>query len=103
MEDLIQKELPSHIMAKICWIGWPESYEMEEGEENEMMELEEAYHEWLLSKTNNGQKQHKQKLMRLNKIISTLHTIYPQGRLHDCENDEDQQNIILGRTNLGII
>ncbi|MEZ4778644.1 MAG: hypothetical protein R2786_04605 [Flavobacteriaceae bacterium] len=103
MEDLIQKELPSHIMAKICWIGWPESYEMEPGEENEMMELEEAYKDWLLSKTNNGQKQHKAKLMRLNKIVSTLHTIYPQGRLHDCDNEEEQQNIILGRTNLGII
>ncbi len=103
MEDLIQRELPSHILAKICWIGWPASYEMEEGEENEMLELEEAYQDWLLSKTNNGQNQHKGKLMRLNKIISTLHTIYTQGRLHDCDNDEEQQNIILGRTNLGII
>lgn len=103
MEDLIQKELPSHIMAKICWIGWPESYEMEPGEENEMMELEAAYKDWLLSKTNNGQKQNKTKLMRLNKILSTLHTIYTQGRLHDCDDDEEQQHIILGRTNLGII
>ncbi|HAT65148.1 MAG TPA: hypothetical protein DCS66_11190 [Flavobacteriaceae bacterium] len=103
MEDLIQKELPSHIMAKICWIGWPKSYKMEPGEENEMVEMEEAYQAWLLSKTNNGQKQHKAKLMRLNKIVSSLHTIYTQGRLHDCDDDEEQQNIILGRTNLGII
>ncbi|MEZ4875159.1 MAG: hypothetical protein R2793_06855 [Flavobacteriaceae bacterium] len=103
MEDLIQKELPSHIMAKICWIGWPQSYEMEAGEENEMVELEEAYQDWLLSKTNNGQKQNKTKLMRLNKIVSTLHTIYTQGRLHNCDSDEEQQHIILGRTNLGII
>ena len=76
---------------------------MEPGEENEMVEMEEAYQAWLLSKTNNGQKQHKAKLMRLNKIVSTLHTIYTQGRLHDCDDDEEQQNIILGRTNLGII
>ncbi len=103
LEDLIQKELPSHIMAKICWIGWPKSYEMKEGEENEMVEMEEAYHDWLLSKTKNGQKQHKAKLMRLNKIISTLHTIYTQGRLHNCDDEDEQQNIILGRTNLGII
>lgn len=103
MEDLIQNELPSHIMAKICWIGWPKSYEMEPGDENEMIELEEAYQDWLLWKTDKGQKQHKTKLMRLNRIISTLHTIYTQGRLHDCDDDEEQQNIILGRTNLGII
>lgn len=103
MEDLIKKELPSHIMPKICWIGWPESYEMPEGEENEMMVLEAAYQAWLLSKTDNEQAQDKDKLIDLYTIVNTLHTIYPQGRLHNCDNDEEQQDIILGRTNLGII
>jgi len=103
MEDLIQKELPSHIMAKICWIGWHQSYEMDPGEENEMVVLEEAYKAWLLSNTNNGQKQNLAKLKELNRIMSTLHTIYPQGRLHNCDREEEQQNIILGRTNLGKI
>jgi len=102
MEDLIQKELPSHIMAKICWIGWPKSYDTGE-EENEMVVLEKAYQEWLLSKTNNGQKQDLAELQELIRIMSTLHTIYPQGRLHNCDRDEEQQNIILGRTNLGKI
>ena len=102
MEDLIQKELPSHIMAKICWIGWPQSYDTGE-EENEMMVLEKAYQEWLLTKTDNGQKQDLATLQELNRIMSTLHTIYPQGRLHNCDRDEEQQNIILGRTNLGKI
>ena len=102
MEDLIQKELPSHIMAKICWIGWPKSYDVGE-EENEMVVLEGAYKEWLLSKTNIGQKQNLSDLQSLKGIMSTLHTIYPQGRLHNCDRDEEQQNIILGRTNLGKI
>ncbi|MEM7187018.1 MAG: hypothetical protein AAF466_10195, partial [Bacteroidota bacterium] len=103
MEDLIQKELPSHIMAKICWIGWHESYDVGEEEENEMVVLEDAYQAWLLTKTDNGQKQNLPALRELNRIVSTLHTIYPQGRLHNCDRDEEQQNIILGRTNLGKI
>ncbi|OAB78810.1 YegP family protein [Cochleicola gelatinilyticus] len=100
MEDLIQKELPAHILPKICWIGYPKSYDTK-GEENEMVELEEAYKAWLELKTNKGQKQDTNALKRLNKIVSTLHTIYTQGKLHNCENDEEQQDIILGRTNLG--
>ena len=100
LEEMIQKELPAHIMAKICWIGYPKSYDTK-GEENEMVELEEAYKEWLFAKTDIGQKQPTTKLKRLIKIMSTLHTIYTQGKLHDCDDDEEQQDIILGRTNLG--
>jgi uncharacterized protein YegP (UPF0339 family) len=100
LEELIQKELPSHILAKICWIGYPKSYDTK-GDENEMVELEEAYKDWLLAKTDIGQKQPTTKLKRLIKIMSTLHTIYTQGKLHDCDDDEEQQDIILGRTNLG--
>ncbi|MAM29892.1 MAG: hypothetical protein CMC13_12795 [Flavobacteriaceae bacterium] len=102
MENLIQKELPAHIMAKICWIGYPKSYDTK-GEENEMIELEEAYKAWLFSKTKNGQKQSVTKLKRLNTIMSSLHTIYTQGRLHNCdaEQPETKQNVILGKTNLG--
>ncbi len=100
LEELIQKELPAHIVAKICWIGYPKSYDTK-GEENEMVELEEAYKAWLLAKTDMGQKQPNPKLKRLLKILSTLHTIYPQGKLHNCDDDKEQQDIILGRTNLG--
>ncbi len=100
LEELIQKELPAHILAKICWIGYPKSYDTKE-EENEMVALEEAYQDWLFTKTNMGQKQPDTELKRLIKIMSTLHTIYTQGKLHDCDDDEEQQDIILGRTNLG--
>ncbi|MAP80896.1 MAG: hypothetical protein CL526_07385 [Aequorivita sp.] len=100
LENLIQKELPAHIMAKICWIGYPKSYDTK-GEENEMVELEEAYKAWLFAKTDMNQKQPNLKLKRLIKIVSTLHTIYTQGKLHDCDDDQEQQDIILGRTNLG--
>ncbi|HCW65461.1 MAG TPA: hypothetical protein DG752_12405, partial [Leeuwenhoekiella sp.] len=63
---------------------------------------------WLLSKTNAGQKQDEAALTSVNTIISSLHTIYHQGRLYDCtppESDSDEQKtnqkVILGRTHLG--
>lgn len=100
MEDLIQNELPAHILAKICWIGYPASYDTGT-DENEMMVLEDAYKAWLLAKTNMGQNQPITKMKNLISIMSSLHTIYTQGRLHNCDNDDAQQSVILGRTNLG--
>ena len=100
MENLIQNELPSHILAKICWIGYPESYDTGT-DENEMMVLEDAYKAWLLDKTSMGQNQPITKMKNLISIMSSLHTIYTQGRLHNCDNDDAQQSVILGRTNLG--
>ncbi len=100
MEDLIQNELPSHILAKICWIGYPASYDTG-AEENEMMVLEDAYRSWLLAKRNMGQNQPITKMKNLISIMSSLHTIYTQGRLHNCDNNDAQQSVILGRTNLG--
>ena len=114
VEDLIRRELPAHILAKICWIGYPKHYTDAAGnppEENEMVILEEAYKNWLLHKTNMGQKQDPQSLIKLNAILSSLHTLYHQGYLHNCKTaktSEDQerksnQKVILGRTHLGKI
>ena len=75
-----------------------------------MVILEKAYKDWLLSKTDIGQDQDEEKMKALNKIMSTLHTIYHQGFLHRCrpqetdetpENTSEKRKIILGRTNLG--
>ena len=118
VEDLIRRELPAHIVAKICWIGYAKNYTDENGKppkENEMVILEEAYKAWLLSRTQNEQAQDETALINLNKAMGSLHTIYHQGRLHSCrpkdqneapkagESKEKQtnRNVILGRTNLG--
>lgn len=100
IENLIQNELPAHILAKICWIGYPASYDTKD-KQNEMIELEEAYKNWLFEKTKLEQDQPIDEMIRLKTIVNTLHTIYTQGRLHNCDSDEEQQDIILGRTNLG--
>ncbi|HYQ57024.1 MAG TPA: hypothetical protein VEP89_06715, partial [Draconibacterium sp.] len=101
MEELIRKELPAHVLARICWIG--ERAQLVADEENEMMLFEEAYHEFLLAKTGSGQEQDETKLKDLITILTELNTIYPTGRLIDCDDDADLLGgkIVLGRTNLG--
>jgi len=100
MENLIREELPAHIVAKICWIGWPQSYDTQ-GENNQMMLLEDHYKAWLISKTNIEQKQDIPILKDLINTMSSLNTIYHQGRLHNCDKKGAQQHILLGRTNMG--
>ncbi len=101
MEELIRKELPAHVLARICWIG--ERDKLIPDEENEMIQFEKAYQEFLLAKTNSGQEQDETKLKNLIAILTELNTIYPTGRLIDCDDDADflGGKIVLGRTNIG--
>ncbi|MCE4564229.1 hypothetical protein INQ51_07880 [Maribellus sp. CM-23] len=101
MEELIRRELPAHILARICWIG--DRKGSVEDEKNDMLHFEKDYKAFLLAKTNIGQAQDKTALKNLIKSITELNTIYPSGRLIDCDDEEDslQGRIILGRTNIG--
>jgi hypothetical protein len=101
MEDLIRRELPAHVLARICWIGYPDG--AVENDKNEMIQLETAWKTFL--ETMNKNDQDIQVLKDLRNILSKLHSIYPTGFLYDC-NDETENlkgKIILGRTNLGNI
>ncbi len=106
MELLIQKELPAHIVPRICWIGQRKDQE-EAGELNELVTLEQAYHAFLTEVKNVKQAQNdmpENVLKDFKSILFDLHSIHPTGRLHDCESDEDLEGkIILGRTNLGTL
>ncbi|MCF6357555.1 MAG: hypothetical protein L3J54_07085, partial [Draconibacterium sp.] len=99
MEELIRKEIPAHVLARICWIGYRKNTE----DVNEMQEFEKAYKQFLLAKTKSGQEQNSGKLRKLNKILSNLNSIYPSGRLIDCDNEDDllEGRIVLGTTKIG--
>ncbi|MCF6331942.1 MAG: hypothetical protein L3J11_01550 [Draconibacterium sp.] len=101
LEELIRKEIPAHILVRICWIGYRKN-EVED-DKNEMLQFEKAYNQFLLAKTKLGQAQNINKLKKLIKILSELNSIYPSGRLIDCDDEEDslEGRIILGRTNIG--
>ena len=102
MEDLIRRELPAHVLARICWIGYRVNQVPDT--ENEMLLFESAYKDFLFSrKTGSGQEQDETKLKRFIEILSELNTIYPSGKLIDCDDEDDELEgrIILGRTNIG--
>ncbi len=101
LENLIRKELPAHVLARICWVGHRKNQLPDN--ENDMLQFEKAYREFLIAKTNLEQAQNEQKLIRLIDKMNRLNSIYPSGRLIDCD-DEDEElkgRIILGRTNIG--
>ena len=103
MENKIREELPAHILARICWIGYRENHPTTN--ENDMARFEEIFRDYLFSKTSLGQAQDEEQLIRLTGIMSRLNSIYPSGRLLDCGDEEEdiKGRIILGRTHLGNI
>lgn len=101
MEDLIRKELPAHILARICWIGDRKDKTAEEKSDMELFETD--YKAFLLALTNANQVQNETTLGALINTLTKLNSIYPSGKLIDCEDEEDslEGRIILGRTNIG--
>jgi hypothetical protein len=102
MEKVIKEELPSHVLAKICWIGYRKN-EIDDPLENELVQFENSYKAYLFAKTALNQEQPETELISFIKALSHLSNIYPTGRLFDCsdENENQFQKIILGKTNLG--
>lgn len=100
MEELIRKEIPAHILARICWVGYRKNDVPDT--ENEMLQFEKAWKEFLLAKTSSDVDLNL-KLKILNTILSELNSIYPTGRLIDCDDETDslKGRIILGRTFIG--
>ena len=75
-----------------------------ENQTNDLVEFEDAYQAYLCAKTSIGDKQ-PEELKDLLRAIGNLNTIYPVGRLLDCddESDELEGKIILGQTNIGTL
>lgn len=101
LENLIRKEIPAHVLARICWIGYRKD-EVPHAE-NEMVRFENAYKAFLFDKTGSGQAQDPDKLKNLIEILNELNSIYPTGSLLDCDEEDEtlEGKIILGRTNIG--
>lgn len=99
LENLIREELPSHIAPKICWVGYRK--DLVEDDENDLIQFEKTYKEFLLKRTKLDQQHHPVSLKAFIESLMKLNTIYPVGRLHDCDSNEIDGKIILGRTNIG--
>ena len=105
MEDVIREELPAHVLPKICWVGNRNG--IVEDTENDLLQFENAYKKYLYEKTTLEQEQptNTNELQNLIKAMHELNTVYPVGRLMDC-NAEDEAldgRIILGQSSIGNI
>jgi len=90
VEQTIHRELPAHLIARICFIG-----------RGPMREFEEKNRAWLTALAT-GAPEPASALTDFINCLEGLHTIYPTGTLHDCVEDGDERNpVVLGRTHLG--
>ncbi len=111
MENVIKQEIPAHVIARICWVGYRKGEVADE--ENGLFKFENAYKEFLEAKTSNtGEEEMRytdedtgeetSKLEQFVDKLFSLQTLYPAGRLIDCDNDDDiEGQVILGKTSLG--
>ncbi|MEX0290390.1 MAG: hypothetical protein AB3N14_14890 [Flavobacteriaceae bacterium] len=103
-EDVIRNEVPAHILTRICWIGSEvNDDDDDDAKPNQMQELEKLYKDWLQKKMTSPENQkNNEHLKPLVDLLHRLDTIYPQGTLHDCNEDgEAETSIILNRSALG--
>ncbi len=111
MENVIKQEIPAHVIARICWVGYRKGEVADE--ENGLLKFENAYKEFLEAKTSNTREEEMRytdedtgeetsKLEQFVDKLFSLQTLYPAGRLIDCDNDDDiEGQVILGKTSLG--
>ncbi len=93
IEKTIRREAPAHLALNICWVS-----------PIDMMQFETAYKEWLIA-INTFKEDSAERITALTnfiEIIMKMRTVYPSGRLHDCNESTVTKNpIILNLTQLG--
>lgn len=92
VDQLLRQEAPAHVFLKICWIG-----------NEQMRQFETRFKRWL---EENAKVCPDPDLLttRLNDLIATLEhlqNVYSTGVLHDCDDSETNNTIILNRSFLG--
>ena len=91
LEQLVHEESPAHLLPKVCWadpLAW--------------QELEDAWQDWLEQQEQVDEEPKKHATARLIKALEDVETVYPEAVLHDCEDDKDENPVILNQTKLGI-
>jgi hypothetical protein len=94
-ENMIRREAPAHLMVKVCWVDNASLYR-----------FETAYRQWLTAlagyaadpATVNDLQAANDALLE---ILYNLHSEYPAATLHDCDESENTNPVMLGKTILG--
>src|SRR6056297_1089334 len=94
-EKILRREAPAHLFLNICWVSY-----------QHMADFEYAWKTWLLENAalTTNKVALSTALEELIESIEQLRNVYPQGTLHDCDEDENLENsIILNHSALGEI
>lgn len=95
-ERTIRLEAPVHTVLNVCWVSC-----------EHMTEYELKLKRWLVenAKITKNKVKLSETLNDLIDILTRLRTVYPVGRLHDCEEEPDNfsGSVILDQSQLGII
>lgn len=94
VEDTIRTETPAHIFVKICWVDFAD-----------MKNFEEKYHAWLIENAKELPDSIKRSkcLKDLIEAMESLRSVYPEAVLHDCNDSESENTVLLNHTILGTI
>lgn len=106
-ESVIRKEAPAHILCRICWIG--NAVESEEGEwsteDGPMQQFQEIYRKWITKKMDSPANQKENEFLKpLADMLHDLETVYPEGKLFDCNtagSEDTDSSIVLGKSTIG--
>ena len=91
IEGLVHTECPAHLLPKVCWAD-PFTWQ----------DLEDAWNNWLSAQETTDAERQKNANARLVRALEDVETVYPEAVLHDCEDDKDENPVILNQTKLGI-
>jgi hypothetical protein len=91
-ERIIREECPAHILPKICW-AHPVA----------MQDLDKAWQHWLKTQTDiyTTNDAHAAATTAVIDALEAVETVYPEAVLHDCEDDRDENPVMLDQTKLG--
>jgi len=94
-ENMIREESPAHTTVKVCWVN-----------NSSLFEFENAYKSWLTALANYSFDQSTINALQiandsLIQLLFNLHSEYPVATLHDCDESQDTNPVMLGKTILG--
>jgi hypothetical protein len=91
VERTLREEAPAHVQVRVCWIG-----------QRQMAALDRAYRVWLTALAGDNAATLATRAAALIEVLERLVSVYPAASLHDCDVGEDENQVRLGATALGI-
>lgn len=91
-EQTARREAPAHVHLKICWADKPD-----------IEKFEDVYKKWLQTKAEGPSEESTKALNNLISTMRKIRSVYPVATLHDCDEDEGENPLLLDNTALGTI